>query len=697
VTSFLPNFRFLTAAGAVIVGVLGLHAAPAPAAMYWGATISGEPYGESAGAPLNGNAWNQFERHAGRKVAILDIGQNWGSFDEAEMNATRARGAIPLVTMNLNGTSLEQIAAGGQDTVIRTWAKKAKAWAHPFLFAPWWEMNGEWYAWGRSPYFVAAWRHFHDLVVQEGATNVTWTWVANSLWSDPLSDPAPWYPGDEYVDWTGIDTYNWGLNPSQPDRWINPDQTITPTLDRVLEIAPSKPVAIVEDASSEFGGDKADWIREMLGNYLPRHPEIGAYLWFNWNFEKEDTPGKRADWPIESSATAQQAFRGGIQSSLFRSAPSLPSLTKVPRPGPPSAGVPQPLDLSPAGSEATAPRLAVGPDGTATVVWSALDPTSVVGERTYDVYARRIGADGDPSPTTTRLSEPGGDALTPDIAVGPDGTATVAWVRWDGSNLVVQGRRIKPNGELEPTLELSATGRDAAEPDVAVAPDGTSTVVWKRFDGFHFLIKVKQISPAGAVLPMEDNTPSESKQDAEEPEVAIAPDGSASIAWTRYDGANTVVEERQVTTAGVLGASTDDLSAAGQNAVEPGLVVAPDGTATVTWVRSDGTNTIVEERQVAPDGTPGATTSDLSASGRSAAEPQIAAGPGAGATVVWERYDGSNWIVQERRLSASGAPAGATNALSASGADGAEPQLAVAADGSATIVWSSAEGRDQAA
>jgi hypothetical protein len=673
-------------AGAVIAGLLGLHPAPAPAAMYWGATISGETYGEIGNAPTNTNAWNLFERHAGRKVAVLDMGQKWGSFDESEMNATQARGAIPLVTMGLNGTSLEQIAAGEQDTVIRNWAKKAKAFAHPFFFAPWWEMNGAWYAWGRSPYFVAAWRRFHDLVVQEGATNVTWTWVSNSLWYDPLSDPAPWYPGDEYVDWTGIDTYNWGRNPAQPDKWINPDQTITPTLDRVLEIAPSKPVAIVEDASSEYGGNKTDWIREMLGNYLPRHPAIGAYLWFNWNFEKS---GQREDWPIESSATAQQAFRGGIQSSVFRSAPSLPSLTKVPRPGPPAAGAPQQLDLSPTSDEATAPRLAVGPDGTATVVWSALDPTAAAGERTYAIYARRIGPDGTPASNSMRLSEPGGDALTPAIAVGPDGTATVAWIRWDGSNLVVQARRIKPNGELEPVLELSATGRDAAEPDVAVGSDGTATVVWKRFDGFHFLIKVKQISPEGAVLPMEENTPSEAKQDAVEPQVAVAPDGSASIAWTRYDGSNTIIQERRVTAAGVLDASTDDLSQAGQNAVEPGLVVASDGTATVTWARSDGTNTIVQARQVAPDGTPAAITSDLSASGRSAAEPEIAPGPGAGSSVVWERFDGSNWIAQERRLTAAGAPAGAAIGVSASGANAAEPQIAVAPNGSATVVWSS--------
>jgi hypothetical protein len=54
------------------------------------------------------------------------MGQNFGVFDETEMNDTHARGAIPLVTMNLNGTNLEQVADGGQDTAIRNWAKKAR-------------------------------------------------------------------------------------------------------------------------------------------------------------------------------------------------------------------------------------------------------------------------------------------------------------------------------------------------------------------------------------------------------------------------------------------------------------------------------------------------------------------------------------------------------------------------------------------
>ena len=45
-------------------------------------------------------------------------------------------------------------------------------------------MNGTWFDWGNlaagSPAdFVAAWRRFHDMAVEEGATNITWVWCPN--------------------------------------------------------------------------------------------------------------------------------------------------------------------------------------------------------------------------------------------------------------------------------------------------------------------------------------------------------------------------------------------------------------------------------------------------------------------------------------------------------------------------------------
>jgi hypothetical protein len=313
-------------------GALLVPAASTGAAMYWGATIKGDVYGQTGDAPMDQDVWNTFESHTHKKVTFVNLRQGWVSFDAAPFQALRDRGALPLVTMGLDGTTLAGVAAGTQDRQIREWAQKAKAWGYPFLIRPWWEMNGDWYPWGRDPNFVAAWRHFHDLVVAEGATNVTWAWIVNGIWSEPASDPAPYYPGDAYVDWVGMDSYNWGLNPLQPDRWETPAEVVDPTLDRLEQIAPGKPVCICEIASTEIGGNKARWIRNLLVTYLPYRPSIKAFLWFNWNVQQAGSTG-RWDWPIESSFGARLSFRWPIQNSIYRSTlPTLTPLTKVPMP-----------------------------------------------------------------------------------------------------------------------------------------------------------------------------------------------------------------------------------------------------------------------------------------------------------------------------------------------------------------------------
>jgi Glycosyl hydrolase family 26 len=314
----------------IATALAALSATASAAPMYWGARIDGDVYGQAGDAPWDQGVWNTFEAHTGKKVTVVSMGQPWGSFDAPAFQAARNRGAIPYLQMGIGSSSLAEVVAGGQDEVIRAWAQQAKAWGYPFLFGPWWEMNGDWYPWGQNGDFVAAWRHFHDIVVQEGATNVTWAWVPNRIWSNPVSDPAPYYPGDDYVDWVGMDAYNWGTNPLHPDAWRTANQVYGSTLTALKEIAPGKPICICETASTEFGGSKANWIKDALGTWLPGHTAVKAYVWFNWNVPEF---GGRMDWPIESSGGSMQAFRKGIVSNTYRSTlPPLTPLAKVPLP-----------------------------------------------------------------------------------------------------------------------------------------------------------------------------------------------------------------------------------------------------------------------------------------------------------------------------------------------------------------------------
>jgi hypothetical protein len=118
----------------------------------------------------------------------------------------------------LNGNDYDQqtvrdIAADGYDSYIRTVADECRAFGYPIYlrFGP--EMNinqggsGDIGTWAANPTdFIQAWRRIYDLFHMEGASNVLFVWCPNYSESGQ-HHYTEYYPGDEYVDWVGIDMY----------------------------------------------------------------------------------------------------------------------------------------------------------------------------------------------------------------------------------------------------------------------------------------------------------------------------------------------------------------------------------------------------------------------------------------------------------------------------------------------------------
>jgi hypothetical protein len=328
--------------------------------IYWGANIEGEetydviygPAGTWHDAPWDSNSWNRFESNAGKKVSLLYMGTNgapWNS-DKTYRPMSNYRGGMDLIVgrgdivyldMDTRSYSLADIANGVYDASIRSWGTDARNWqgGKPFLFRWNREMNGSWFSWGQQAranpaVFVAAWRHFHDVVTAAGATNVTWAWCPNRLpetsssgYSSAASLMSSLYPGDAYVDWTCTDGYNQSTSTAD---WKNFNSIYKSTYDHLLTIAPNKPIMIGEISSREVGGSKADWIKDMLATQLPvNFPQIKAFSWFNYLFPES---GAVQPYPIESSTGSQAAFKAGIASPYYAPGGSygnLPVLTKV--------------------------------------------------------------------------------------------------------------------------------------------------------------------------------------------------------------------------------------------------------------------------------------------------------------------------------------------------------------------------------
>jgi hypothetical protein len=242
--------------------------------------------------------------------------------------------------------------------------------------------------------------------------------------------------------------------------------------------------------------------------------------------------------------------------------------------------------------------------------------------------------------------------------------------------------------------DISLPGQFAGQPQVAARPDGGAVVVWERHNTSRDVTRIQStvVHPDGIVAACcFDLTDATTNRNGFEPQVAVAPDNTAFVVWDRHNGSEQIVQARKLAVSGSPTATTYDLSTSGQNAIEPDLAVTFDGKATVAWTRFDGTNWVVQARRLAAAGEPEGAAVDISEPGGPALQPQVVALPSSSASIVWKQLDGSTYAVKERRLGQDGF-AGTTSVLSAAGVDAHEPQVAVGPDGSETVVWALSNG-----
>ena len=280
------------------------------------------------------------------------------------------------------------------------------------------------------------------------------------------------------------------------------------------------------------------------------------------------------------------------------------------------------------------------------------------------------------------LSATGQSASESQVALDAQGDATAVWRRYNGTDWIVEASTRLAGGSWQTPIALSASGQNAERPQVALDAQGDATAVWGRYNGTNYIVEAST-RPAGGSW----QTPialSAAGQSAEETQVALDPQGDATAVWHRSNGTDFIVEA-STRPAGGSWQTPIALSAAGQEAYAPQVALDAQGDATAVWRRSNGTNEIIEA-STRPAGGSWQTPIALSAAGQSAEETQVALDAQGDATAVWERYNGTDYIIE-----ASTRPAGGSwqtpIALSAAGQEAYFPQVALDAQGDATAVW----------
>jgi hypothetical protein len=341
--------------------------------------------------------------------------------------------------------------------------------------------------------------------------------------------------------------------------------------------------------------------------------------------------------------------------------------------------------LSNASLDASAPQIAVDPNGNAMAVWVR---NGVVEARRYSNATRTWEA------AATALSASGASA--PQVAIDANGNAIAVWLRAD----VVESRRhvggtwasmVQVSDNVvpgPPATGVAQTPRIASTPNTTGGFNDDMMVVWRsdaqikarRFDGTAW----SAITDVSSVV-----------DTAEAPQVAFDNSGEARAVWRRqFDptpGApapldtDTVWRVQSAATSGggnTWGAGIDVPNAStGTDGFNAQIAVEPSGAAVIVW--NQGPQIVKSSRFAS--GSWSATPATVIEDGQNNTNPQLAVDSNGVVTVIWEGSVAPHQVVKTARL--TGSTWGAPTVLAAPGVDSFSPRIVARAQGFATAIW----------
>lgn len=282
---------------------------------------------------LNPSKLSELQNKIGKKAAIAHFYTGWSNLTNSalisQLNVVKANGWRPMISTNpyffdrcvSNGKNIYKATMDGDcDGFLADTAKNLKSYGSPVFLRFAWEMNIDSMEWsiqktGSTPAeYVQAWRRFHDIAVREGATNILWVFSPNIITPTSISYSSL-YPGSGYVDWTGLDGYNWGTTQSW-SKWESFSTVFRNSYNSLLSVAPGKPMMIAEVNTTDVGGDKSAWYTDALSVQIPNNfPQIKAIVFYNENRSAKEG----VNWLIDISPQSLEAFSKFIQNPTYLS------------------------------------------------------------------------------------------------------------------------------------------------------------------------------------------------------------------------------------------------------------------------------------------------------------------------------------------------------------------------------------------
>jgi len=228
------------------------------------------------------------------------------------------------------------------------------------------EMNGSWYAWGQQPAayrttFARVARVVHEVrgaamlwapnygggypfaggqyEARSGTPDFAYLDTNGDGRIDGTDDPyAPYYPGDDSVDWVGMSLYHWGAAYPWGENEVPEagkftaqltgtyvgdagDERTVPDFYDEYATRRSKPVAIPETGAlfqPELAGEpeaavKLPCLEQVFDlDLATRLPQLRMINWFEWRKPESEIGGSIIDWRTTTDPTLATAFRDAV-------------------------------------------------------------------------------------------------------------------------------------------------------------------------------------------------------------------------------------------------------------------------------------------------------------------------------------------------------------------------------------------------
>ena len=230
---------------------------------------------------------------------------------------SRAAGIMPHIAWEPN----HGLSAVRDDEYLRGWAEAARRAGGPIFLRYASEMNGTWQEYSGNPAeYIEKWRLVHG-VMKSVAPDVIMVWCP---FATPQSNIASYYPGDEYVDWVGVNIYS--VLHQDGDISKPPSQDPVELLGYVYDLyAERKPIAICEYGATHYckaeRREVTDFaIEQMSRLYAALIGQFPRVRMINW-FSVDAVGDKLADnnYSVTSNPEVLATYRSLVSSPHFLS------------------------------------------------------------------------------------------------------------------------------------------------------------------------------------------------------------------------------------------------------------------------------------------------------------------------------------------------------------------------------------------